>query len=51
MTVRELLHRIDSHELTEWLAFMRLESEPPKPPVQSAAEIRAGLAHLVRKKA
>jgi hypothetical protein len=27
MTVAELLHRISSHELEEWLEFMILEAE------------------------
>mgnify|MGYP007071694533 CR=1 FL=1 len=28
MTVSELLERVDSHELTEWMTYYRIEQEP-----------------------
>lgn len=31
MTVRDLLQRLDSPELTEWMAFLEQESAPPQP--------------------
>jgi hypothetical protein len=30
MTVGELLHRVSSYELTEWMAFLQLEAEEQK---------------------
>lgn len=30
MTVRDLLSRIDSRELTEWAAFIKIENDPPE---------------------
>jgi len=30
MTVRMLLNSIDSHELTEWIAFAKIEMEEPE---------------------
>ncbi len=38
MTVRELLARIDSHELTEWMAFHNL-----RPFGEEQSDIRAGI--------
>lgn len=31
MTVRQLLHNLDSAELTEWLAYFQLEADKDKP--------------------
>ena len=28
MTVRELLERVDSYELTEWMTYYKINSEP-----------------------
>jgi hypothetical protein len=30
MTVRQLLSSLDSQELTEWAAFVRVEKDPPE---------------------
>lgn len=38
MTVREMLSRIDAHELTEWLAYYRIE-----PFGESVADQRMGI--------
>lgn len=40
MTVSELLDRLDSHELTEWMIHYRIESEPKddKPDAQTLSE-------------
>jgi LPS sulfotransferase NodH len=46
MPVGEMLSRMSSAELTEWLAYFALEREPKKPDVKA---IRASLQHLVRK--
>ena len=50
MTVRELLARIDSHELSEWLAYYQIE-----PFGETRADMRAALiamimANIYRKK-
>lgn len=47
MTVCDLLRRLDSAELTEWMAYYDLQANPPPKP-QSAAEVRAGFAALAR---
>ena len=50
MTVRELLVRIDSAELTEWVAYFKLQQEPAKPPGDAPNVLRGKLAHLVKRK-
>ena len=57
MTVRELLHRIDSAEITEWHAFFALESTESVSGEGSAANktndakvFRASLAHKVKRR-
>lgn len=47
MPVGEMLRRMDSAELTEWLAYFSLENEPKK---HDAKAIRAMFAHRVVKK-
>lgn len=40
MTVRQLLHSLDSAELTDWMAYLQLETEGAKPAVDEAAAWR-----------
>lgn len=47
MPVGELLRRMDSSEITEWMAFFRL-NEQPKP--KAADVIKAQFAHRVKRK-
>lgn len=47
MTVGDLLQRISSSELTEWMALYELRANPPK---QTAQQARAVLSALSRKK-
>lgn len=47
MPVGEMLRRIDSAELTEWLAFFKLD-EKPKP--KASDVIKAQFAHRVKRK-
>jgi len=49
MTVGELLGRITSSELTEWLAYFDLQANPPKK-VQTPEEARAVLSAMTRKR-
>lgn len=49
-TVAELLSRISSSELTEWMAFAILESGNEDSLVPPAQKLKSGLAHLVVKK-
>lgn len=49
MTVRELLARIDSAELTEWMAYMALDAKPDPPPTDPKA-LRAMLQKGVKRK-
>ncbi len=49
MTVREMLERMDSRELTEWMAHDYLLANPP-PKVQSPSEIRSVLSQMVKPK-
>jgi hypothetical protein len=48
MTVEEMLTRISSSELTEWLAVFSLEANPPKPK-QTPDDVRAVLGSMVRR--
>lgn len=51
MTVGELLRRMDSREITEWLAYFQLRHEEANPaPPSTAATLRAQFAHRVVKK-
>jgi len=51
MTVREMLGRIDSRELTEWLAFLNLSSEnkepEPEPEKQTSEQMKNVMAQLM----
>ena len=49
MTVGEMLSRITSRELTEWLAYFHLQANPPKR-VQTPDEVRSVLSAMTRKK-
>jgi hypothetical protein len=52
MPVGEMLRRMDSAEITEWIAFYDLRANPPKK-AQTPEEIRATLSqmmHLKRRK-
>lgn len=48
MTVGELLRRMDSLELTEWMAFFELQAKP-ETPTQNLRERFAQLAARKRK--
>lgn len=52
MPVGEMLTRMSSAEVTEWMAFLQLEEEAakPKPKSNTPAELRAMFAHRVVKK-
>lgn len=52
MPVGEMLNRMSSAEITEWMAFFQIEDEAnkPKPTGNTPAEIRAMFAHRVTKK-
>lgn len=42
MTVRELLERIDSRELSEWMAYYHIKGEPPpQDPEVTVSQIRS----------
>jgi hypothetical protein len=41
MTVKRLLEEIDSREISEWMAFFKLEKEPPEPESLSEKIIKA----------
>jgi hypothetical protein len=49
MTVGEMLHRISSRELSEWMAYFQLQNAPPpateveETPEAQAARIKAAL--------
>ena len=45
MTVRRLLNELDSHEISEWLAFFRIEREDfeNKPKQETADKLEATL--------
>lgn len=51
MPVGEMLTRMSSAEITEWMAYFELESEAAKPKTKgnTPAEIRAMFAHRVKK--
>lgn len=60
MTVARLLSELDAHELAEWKAYFRIESEKYEKPKdegkqvygvdkQGAAMLRAAFAHKVKK--
>jgi hypothetical protein len=46
MTVRRLLNELDSHEISEWLAFFKIEREDAenKPKKETADKLKATLA-------
>jgi len=46
MPVGEMLRRMSSSELTEWMAFYDLRANPP-PPAQTPAEARTVLDAMV----
>ena len=47
MTVGDMLSKMSSGEITEWMAFYKLQAEPEK---QNTAEvIKAMFAHRVKK--
>lgn len=48
MTVGEMLLRITSKEIVEWMAYFGLQSEPEKQ-VNTAETIRAMFAHRIKK--
>jgi len=52
MPVGEMLARMSSAEITEWMAFFQLEEEATKPkkPGSTPAELRAMFAHRVVRK-
>ncbi len=49
MPVGEMLRRMDSAEITEWIAFYDLRANPPKK-VQTPEEIRAALSQMTQLK-
>lgn len=49
MTVDELLGRITSAELTEWIAYFHLQANPPKK-TQTPDEARAVLSAMTKRK-
>jgi hypothetical protein len=50
MPVGELLSRLTSAELTEWMAYFRLENEPEPPKLRASTALKAMFAHRVKKK-
>ncbi len=50
MPVGEMLARMSSAELTEWMAYFKLENEPEKPKTKASEALRAMFAHRVKKK-
>jgi len=50
MPVGELLSRLTSAELTEWMAYFRLENEPEPPKLKASTALKAMFAHRVKKK-
>lgn len=50
MPVGEMLSRISSAELTEWMAYFKLENEPEKPKPKAYEALRAMFAHRIKKK-
>lgn len=50
MPVGEMLNRMSSAEITEWMAYYALERDESKPKTTSAAELRAAFAHRVKRK-
>lgn len=49
MPVGEMLQRMDSSEITEWLAYFSVINEPEKK-VNSAELLKAQFAHRVKRK-
>lgn len=49
MPVGEMLRRMTSAELTEWMAWFDYRANPPKQP-QTAAQIRDEVARMARPK-
>lgn len=49
MTVGELLSRISSREIVEWMAYLGLQNEPEKK-VNTAEVLKAMFAHRVKRK-
>jgi hypothetical protein len=52
MTVRRLLNELDSREISEWLAFFRLEREDAeaKPMKETGDKLKATLKGFVERK-
>jgi hypothetical protein len=49
MTVGELLQRVTSAELSEWMAYFKLQNEAPEKP-KAADVIKAQFANRVQRK-
>jgi hypothetical protein len=49
MTVADMLRRISSSEITEWMAFYSVQAEPEKK-VNTAEVLKAMFAHRVKRK-
>lgn len=49
MTVGDMLNRMSSSEITEWMAYFGLQNKPEKK-VDTAAVLKAMLGHRVKKK-
>ena len=50
MPVGEMLNRMSSAEITEWMAFYALERDEATKPKTTAADLRAAFAHRVKSK-
>jgi hypothetical protein len=50
MPVGEMLSRISSAELTEWMAYFKLENQPEQPRLKASDALRAMFAHRIKKK-
>ena len=50
MTVGEMLSKISSHEITEWIAYFRILEEGDKPKTKTSDALRAMFANRVVKK-
>lgn len=49
MPVGEMLSRMSSAELTEWMAYFKVIEEPEKPKVKASQLLRAMFAHRIKK--
>jgi hypothetical protein len=47
MTVGEMLSRISSHELTEWIAFFKIMEEGDQPKVKTSDVLKAMFAKKI----